>query len=63
MEEMMRKTISNIDKELDGELLERDTEKEKQDLILQLKGLKKEEIISKPPTYTLWSRIKKTIGF
>lgn len=63
MEEMMKKSISEIDKELDGEIPERDLKKEKNELINQLKGLKKEEIITKPPTYTLWSRIKRTIGF
>ena len=60
---MVMKAISEMDKELDNEIPLRDVEKEKNELINQLKGLKKEDIITKPPTYTLWSRIKKTIGF
>jgi hypothetical protein len=31
--------------------------------VWKLKGLKKEDIISKPENYTLWKRIKRTIGF
>lgn len=52
-----------MEKELDKEFPDRDVEKEKQEFINQLKGLKKEDIIPKPEKYTLWKRIKKTIGF
>jgi hypothetical protein len=63
MEQMMMKDLREMEKELDKELPERDVEKEKQLLINQLKGLKKEDIIPKPEKYTLWQRIKRTIGF
>jgi hypothetical protein len=63
MQQMMMKQLKEMEKELDEELPERDVEREKQQLINQLKGLKKEDIISKPENYTLWKRIKRTIGF
>lgn len=63
MEEMMMKHIQEMEKELDSEIPERDVEKEKAELIKQLKGLKREDIISKPVEYSLWKRIKRTIGF
>ena len=63
MEEMMMKHIQEMEKELDCEIPERDVEKEKVELIKQLKGLKREDIISKPVEYNLWKRIKRTIGF
>ena len=63
MEQMMMKDLREMEKELDKELPERDVEKEKQLLINQLKVLKKEDIIPKPEKYTLWKRIKRTIGF
>jgi hypothetical protein len=63
MEEMMMKHIQEMEKELDSEIPERDVEKEKAELIKQLKGLKREDIISKPVEYNLWKRIKRTIGF
>jgi hypothetical protein len=57
------KHIQEMEKELDSEIPERDVEKEKAELIKQLKGLKREDIISKPVEYNLWKRIKRTIGF
>lgn len=60
---MMMKELELMEKELDKELPERNTEREKELLIAQLKGLKKEDIITKPEKYTLWKRIKRTIGF
>jgi hypothetical protein len=62
MEEMMKKSIKQMEKELDEELPDRDIDKEKLEMISQLKKLKKEEIISKPVKYTLWKRILKTMG-
>ena len=63
MEQMMMRELREMEKELDKEFPDRDVEKEKQEFINQLKGLKKEDIIPKPEKYTLWKRIKKTIGF
>lgn len=63
MEGMMMKHMQEMEKELDSELLDRDVDKEKAELIKQLKGLKREDIISKPVEYNLWKRIKRTIGF
>lgn len=63
MEQMMMRELREMEKELDKEFPERDVEKEKQEFINQLKGLKKEDLIPKPEEYTIWKRIKKTIGF
>ena len=62
---MMKKNrllIDEIDKEIDKEFLNRNLDREKQELIDKLKGIKKEDLF-KRKEYTLWERIKKTLGF
>jgi hypothetical protein len=57
-----RQLIDEIDKEIDKEFLNRNLDREKQELINKLKGIKKEDLF-KRKEYTLWERIKKTLGF
>jgi hypothetical protein len=62
---MMKKNrllIDEIDKEIDKEFLNRNLDREKQELIDKLKSIKKEDLF-KRKEYTLWERIKKTLGF
>jgi len=62
MMNMNKHLIEDIDKEIDKEFVDRNLDKEKQELINKLKGVKKDELF-KRKEYTLWERIKKTLGF
>ncbi len=62
MMNMNKHLINDIDKEIDKEFVDRNLDKEKQELINKLKGVKKDELF-KRKEYTLWERIKKTLGF
>jgi hypothetical protein len=55
---MLKKSFPDDDKTL----RDRDIEKEKHELISMLKNLKKEDMVSKPKKYTIWSRIMKVMG-
>jgi hypothetical protein len=63
---MMNKTsqeklLKQLEKERFNDMVS--LEKEKEILINQLKGLKKEDILpKKPEKINLWTRIKKTLG-
>lgn len=59
IEEMLKRSFPDDDKTLG----DRDIDKEKNELISMLKNVKKEDMISKPKKYTLWSRIMKVMGF
>jgi hypothetical protein len=58
LEGMLKKSFPDDDKTL----RDRDIEKEKHELISMLKNLKKEDMVSKPKKYTIWSRIMKVMG-
>jgi|688.fasta_scaffold128111_5 hypothetical protein len=59
---MNQHLIDKVEKELNKEFTNRNIDKEKQELINKLKSIKKEELFKKQK-YTLWQRIKKTLGF
>ena len=59
-QEMMEKT-SHLDKEFDREFPDRDLDKEKNEFIQQLRQIKKEQIFE-VKKYTLWQKIKRTLG-
>jgi hypothetical protein len=59
---MNQHLIDEVEKELNKEFTNRNLDKEKQELINKLKSIKKEELFKKQK-YTLWQRIKKTLGF
>lgn len=59
---MNQHLIDKVEKELNKEFTNRNIDKEKQELINKLKSVKKEELFKKQK-YTLWQRIKKTLGF
>jgi hypothetical protein len=59
---MNQHLIDKVEKELNKEFTNRNLDKEKQELINKLKSIKKEELFKKQK-YTLWQRIKKTLGF
>jgi hypothetical protein len=59
---MNQHLIDKVEKELNKEFTNRNLDKEKQELINKLKSIKKEELFKKQK-YTLWQRIKKSLGF
>ena len=59
---MNRQLIDEVEKELNKEFADRNLNKEKEELINKLKGVKKQDLF-KRKEYTLWERIKKTLGF
>lgn len=59
---MNRQLINEVEKELNKEFADRNINKEKEELINKLKGVKKEDLF-KRKKYTLWERVKKTLGF
>lgn len=54
--------IDEVEKELNKEFADRNLNKEKEELINRLKGVKKQDLF-KRKEYTLWERVKKTLGF
>lgn len=58
LEEILKKSFPDDDKTL----RDRDIDKEKNEIISMLKNVKKEDMISKPKKYTIWSRIMKVMG-
>ena len=60
MKEMMDKT-AHLDEQFDKDFPDRDLDKEKQDFINRIKQIKKEQIFE-VKKYTLWQKIKKTLG-
>lgn len=59
---MNRQLINEVEKELNKEFADRNLNKEKEELINRLKGVKKQDLF-KRKEYTLWERVKKTLGF
>ena len=59
---MNRQLIDEVEKELNKEFADRNLGKEKEELINKLKSVKKQDLF-KRKEYTLWERIKKTLGF
>ena len=59
---MNRQLIDEVEKELNKEFADRNLNKEKEELINKLKSVKKQDLF-KRKEYTLWERIKKTLGF
>lgn len=57
----MMETTSHLDKEFDREFPDRNLDKEKQELIQNLKTIKKEQLFE-VKRYTLWQKIRKTLG-
>ena len=57
-----RQLINEVEKELNKEFADRNLNKEKEELINKLKSVKKQDLF-KRKEYTLWERIKKTLGF
>lgn len=57
-----RQLINEVEKELNKEFADRNLNKEKEELINRLKGVKKQDLF-KRKEYTLWERVKKTLGF
>lgn len=57
-----RQLIDEVEKELNKEFADRNLNKEKEELINRLKGVKKQDLF-KRKEYTLWERVKKTLGF
>ena len=57
-----RQLIDEVEKELNKEFADRNLNKEKEELINKLKSVKKQDLF-KRKEYTLWERIKKTLGF
>ena len=60
MEKMMKNT-AHLDAEFDKDFPDRNLDKEKLEFINQLKQIKKEELFQQKK-YTLWQKIKRTLG-
>lgn len=57
----LNKKKNNIDSEFDKDFPDRDLDKEKKDFINKIKTIKKDEIFQ-TKKYSIWTKIKKSLG-